>query len=80
MVRICRAGDQLSESQLARSCGEYGHITVFQPTLQNIKTDAAKLVDVGVKDLGQEADLGRCHGIVVRKKQFELEDATCSVL
>ena len=35
-------------------------------TLQHIQTDSSKLVDVWVIDLGEEADLGWCHGIVFR--------------
>lgn len=45
-------------------------------TLQNIQADAAQTVDVGVVDLGEETDLGRRHGIVVREEQLKLEDAT----
>lgn len=28
-------------------------------------------------DLGEEADLGRGHGVVIGEEEFELEDATC---
>lgn len=45
------------------------------PTLQHIKADTAKLVNVGVEDLGKEANLGGCHGVVVREKELKLEDA-----
>lgn len=45
-------------------------------TFQDVKTDAAKLVDVGVEYLGEEADLGWRHGVVVREKQLQLERAT----
>lgn len=45
-------------------------------TFQDVKADAAKLVDIGVEYLGEEADLGRCHGIVVREEQLQLERAT----
>lgn len=45
-------------------------------TFQDIETDAAKLVDIWVEDLGEKTDLGRCHGIVVREEQLQLECAT----
>lgn len=45
-------------------------------TFQDVKADAAKLVDIGVENLGKEADLRRRHGIVVREEQLELECAT----
>jgi hypothetical protein len=37
----------------------------MKPTLENVKTDATKLINVGVEDLGKESDLGRRHGVVV---------------
>lgn len=43
-------------------------------TLENIKTNAAQPVDVGVVDFGKEANLGRSHGVVVRQEELELED------
>lgn len=46
-------------------------------TLQDIQADAAKTVDVGVVDLGQETDLGRGHRVVVGQEQLETKDATC---
>ena len=51
-----------------------------RPTLKNVEADAAQLIDVGVKDLGQEADLGRRHGVVVGEEQLEFEDATCKLV
>lgn len=48
-------------------------------TLQHIQADATQLVDVGVEDLGQEADLGRDHGVVVGEKELELEGAACGL-
>ena len=45
-------------------------------TLEDIETDATQPVDVGVIDLGEEAHLGRRHGVVVGEEQLELEDAT----
>lgn len=30
-------------------------------------------------DLGEEADLGRSHGVVVWQEQLELEDAACEL-
>jgi len=44
--------------------------------LEHIQTDAAELVDVGVVDLGQEADLWWGHGVVVWEKELELEYAS----
>jgi hypothetical protein len=45
-------------------------------TLQDIQADTAKAIDVGVVDLGQEADLGRRHGVVVGKEELKTEDST----
>ena len=45
-------------------------------TLQNIQAYAAELIDVGMIDLCQEADLWWCHGVIVWEEEFELEDAT----
>lgn len=47
----------------------------MEPTLQDIQTDTAQLIDVRVEDLGEEANLGRSHGVVVGEEQLELEDA-----
>ena len=44
-------------------------------TLQDVQADAAKTVDVGVVDLGEEANLWRSHGVVVREEELEIEDA-----
>lgn len=49
----------------------------YSPTLQYIQADSAEAVDVGVVDLGEEANLGRSHGVVVGQEQFELKDSTC---
>lgn len=84
MVRICRAGDQLSVSgrsaSYAKSWCKGGSVVLWWKvrTLQDVKADTAQLVDVGVEDLGEEADLGRGHGVVVGKEQLELEGAACS--
>ena len=48
----------------------------YMHTFQDVEADAAKLVDIGVEYLGEEADLGRCHGIIVREEQLQLECAT----
>jgi len=42
--------------------------------LQDIQTDAAKLIDVGMVDLGQESDLGWGHRIIIWEEELELED------
>lgn len=47
-----------------------GYLCVFPRTLQNVEADAAELVHVGVEDFGQEADLGRNHGIVIREEEL----------
>lgn len=47
-----------------------------EPTLQDVQADAAQLIDVRVEDLGKEADLGRCHRVVVGEEKLELEDTT----
>lgn len=42
-------------------------------TLENIETDATQLVHVWVVDLGEKANLGRDHGVVIRQEQLKLE-------
>ena len=49
---------------------------VLKLTLQDVQTDSAEAVDVGVIDFGEETDLGRGHGVVVWQKELELEDST----
>jgi hypothetical protein len=44
-------------------------------TLEDVEANTAQSVNVGVVDLGEEADFGRGHGVVVREEQLELEDA-----
>lgn len=80
MVRIWRAGDQLSVNLLASArcaagCLDQGG-DCHMRTFQDVKADAAELVNVGVEYLGQEADLGWRHGVVVREEQLQLECAT----
>lgn len=43
--------------------------------LEDVEADAPELVDVGVVDLGQEAHLGRRHGVVLGQEELELEGA-----
>lgn len=43
-------------------------------TFQDIETDAAEFVDVGVVNLGQESDLWWGHRVVIWQEQFEFED------
>lgn len=43
-------------------------------TLEYVEANATKLVDIGMKDLGKEADLGRSHGVVVGEEELEFED------
>lgn len=52
-----------------------GRLGGRSPTLQHVQANAAQLVDVGVEDLGQEADLWGDHGVVVGEEEFELEGA-----
>lgn len=49
-------------------------------TFQDVKADPTKLVDIGVEDLGEEADLGRGHGVVVREEELELEGTACCMV
>lgn len=68
-MRIWRAGDQLSACLSAS-----GQLTPgVAHTFQNIEADATELIDVRVEDLGQEANLGRSHRIVLGQKQLKLE-------
>lgn len=46
-------------------------------TFQHIQAYAAKFVNVGMIDFGKKPDFGRCHRIIVWKKEFEFEDAGC---
>lgn len=39
-------------------------------TLEDIEANAAQPVDIGVVDLGKEADLGGSHGVVVWQKEL----------
>lgn len=75
MVRIWRAGDQLSRVFVSFITLELKCLDI-EPTLEDVKTDAAKLVDIWVKDLGKESNLGRCHGVVVGEEELETEDPT----
>lgn len=43
--------------------------------LQNVQADATQLVHIGVVDLGQEADLGGRHRVILREEQLQLEHA-----
>ena len=43
--------------------GSYGALALL--TLQDVEADAAELVDIGVVDLGEEANLWGDHRIVV---------------
>lgn len=46
-------------------------------TLQNVKADTTQLVDIGVENLGEEANLWRSHGIVFGQEELQLENAAC---
>lgn len=34
-------------------------------TLEDVQTDAAQLVDVGMEDLGKKSNFRRSHGVIV---------------
>lgn len=83
MVRIWRAGDQLSKDNIVSH--QRQRTTIYMKvddkkqkrTFQDVKADATQLVDVGVEDLGQEADLGGHHWVVVGEEELELEVTAC---
>lgn len=43
-------------------------------TLQDVEADTAELVNVGVVDLGQKANLRGRHGVFLGQEQLQLED------
>ena len=45
-------------------------------TFQDVEANSAQLVNVGVVDLGDEADLGRGHGVVLGQKELQFEHAS----
>lgn len=77
IVRIWRAGDQLPAhmylAHLPHVCLPKG----ARLTLQHVEADAAEPVNVWVVYLGEEADFGRSHGVVVWEEELELEAAAC---
>lgn len=75
IVLICRAGDQLPKG-VGVLLGQNGSQLWWRLTLQDVETDAAEFVNVGVVDLGEKTYLGRCHGVIIRKEELELEYAT----
>lgn len=42
-------------------------------TLQNIQADTTQSINIRVVDLGQEADFGRGHRVIIWQEEFELE-------
>jgi hypothetical protein len=44
-------------------------------TLEDVEANATQSVNVGVVNLGEEADLGRGHGVVVWEEELKLEHA-----
>jgi hypothetical protein len=62
-------------SCLILSAGTHGGHDGGRLTLENVETNATQSVDVGVVDLGEEADLGRGHGVVVWEEELELKHA-----
>jgi hypothetical protein len=49
-------------------------------TFEHVEADSTKLIDVGVEDLREKPNLGRGHGVVVWKKELELEDTSWSCI
>lgn len=66
----------LTSSSVLRGTILLGWKVVRQRTLQDVEADTAQLVDVGVEDLGQEANLGGDHGVVVGEEELEFEVTT----
>jgi hypothetical protein len=55
----------LQEMELATQTVCKAPEEIIQRTLENIETDAAELVNIGVVNLGQESDLRRCHRVII---------------
>ena len=70
IVRICRAGDQLPARV---SDHEEVRETSQRLTLENVQADTPQAIDVGVVNLGEEADLGWRHGIIVGQEELQPE-------
>lgn len=49
-------------------------------TFQHVKADAAELVDIWVVDLGEEANLGGRHRVVIGEEEFEVKDTSWGAL
>lgn len=47
-------------------------------TLQNIQADTTQAINIRVVDLGQEADFGRGHRVIIRQEELEPEFTTYS--
>ena len=62
-------------SCLAVSADAHGAVYEARLTLEDIEADAAQAVDVWVVDLGEEADLGGSHRVVVWQEKLKLEYA-----
>lgn len=43
--------------------------------LEDVEADASESIDVGMIDFGDEAHLGRGHGVVLGEEQFQFEEA-----
>lgn len=52
---------------------------MIELTLEYVQADPTELINVGVVDLGQEANLGRNHGVIICEEQLELEDAAYDI-
>jgi hypothetical protein len=52
----------------------------IEHTLEHVKTDSTKLVDIGVVNLGEEANLRWSHRVVIWEKQLELENPACNAV
>lgn len=65
----------LQQTKLAgRTACKATRVRGIQRTLEDIQTDTAELVDIGVVNLGEESDLRWGHRIVVWQEELQLED------
>lgn len=53
---------------------------MVERTLEDVETNTTQPVDVGVVYLGEEADFGWGHRVVVGKEQLKLEDTAWTMM
>lgn len=69
IVRVGGAKESLDTQQ------DRSDLESWRPvSFKNIKADPPELVNIGMVDLGQETDFGRCHRVIFREKKLETED------